>query len=94
MNLPVTDLQFLFSPLCWADHSNVSAKLIRGAPPVGGLGTCVCERPGCGWVRDSAGKGADREEGSLSVSMRPSVCLADSSLHLPPRPSPSFSPLS
>lgn len=60
MNLSVPDLQVLFSPLCWADDSNVSATLIRRAPPVGGLRDLCVREVGDGV---QMGEGFGREGG-------------------------------
>ena len=57
VNLSMPDLQSLFPPLCWADHSNVSAKLVRGAPPVGRL------RNLCLWETVQMSEGLSRGEG-------------------------------
>lgn len=95
MDLSVPDLQVLFSPLCWADDSNVSAKLIRRAPPVGGLrDLCVWEVGGGVQMGEGFGREGGREWRRKPVSFsRSGLCLS-CRLQLPPPTQkwPSFSP--
>lgn len=96
VNLSMPDLQVLFSPLCWAEDSNVSAKLIRRAPPVGGWrDLCLWEVEGGGV---QMGEGFSREGGRqwrrkpVSVSMSGLSLSCWLQLPSPTQKWPSFSP--